>query len=65
MSQNHNHPIPLLMQSVALHIVAFVGFKRLLCGCLVNVDNMVMLEAHKECELLKSNNCLTCYLYNA
>lgn len=53
------------MQSVALHIVAFVGFKRLLCGCLVNVDNMVMLEAHKECELLKSNNCLTCYLYNA
>lgn len=34
-SNNHNHPIPLLMQSVALHIVAFVVFKRLLCGWLL------------------------------
>lgn len=56
------------MQSVALHIVAFVVFKEItvwLVCCLINVDDMMMLEAHAECELLRSHNCLTRYLYNA
>lgn len=40
------------MQSVALHIVAFMVCKRLLCGCLINADDMMKLEVHEECELL-------------
>lgn len=38
------------MQSVALHIVAFVVFKRLMCSALF--DNVKIPEIRKECELL-------------
>lgn len=48
MSQNHNHPIPLLMQSVALHIVA-LWFLRDYCvdGCrLINAVDVIILGGH-------------------
>lgn len=42
--------IPLLMQSVALYIVALVVLDRLLCSWLF--DNVTVTEIHEECELL-------------
>lgn len=42
--------IPLLMQSVALYIVAFVVLERLLCSRLF--DNVTITGICKECELL-------------
>lgn len=54
------------MQSVALHIVAFMVLRDYcVVGCCVISDDMTMLEAQEECELLRSHNCLTCYLYKA
>lgn len=42
-SQNHNQPIPLLIQSVALYIVAFVVSRdySLVGYCLVTVNDMI------------------------
>lgn len=42
--------IPLLMQSVALYIVAFVVLERFLCSRLF--DNVTITEIREECELL-------------
>lgn len=42
--------IPLLMQSVALYIVAFVVLERLLCSRLF--DNVTITGICEECELL-------------
>lgn len=52
MSQNHDHTIPLLMQS-SFTYGCLCGFYEI-TGCLINVDDMVTLEAHEKCELLRS-----------